>query len=222
MAPKRKTRRGRPPKGDFHNKSAVFSTRITPETRAAIEAAADASGRSISQEVEQRLKDSFRAGRTCLDKMSDHAKGLAILVGILADRLETLSGLSWRTDDDARLALQAGVNSLLARLTGQVVTITSWDEAKKSADSACDGLDLSAAQQAGISIAHTLLYHLFTARFPDELPKGTEGYDEMAALAWIQERLGLQRISGDWGDVLELSRRMRTRVTVEEDEEKKS
>ena len=50
---------GRPPKGDIRNKRAVFSTRITPELKAALVIAATENGRSLSQEIERRLIDSL-------------------------------------------------------------------------------------------------------------------------------------------------------------------
>lgn len=50
---------GRPPKGEFHNKRAVFSTRITPELKASLVKAADRNGRSLSQEIERRLRNSL-------------------------------------------------------------------------------------------------------------------------------------------------------------------
>lgn len=51
--------RGRPPKGDIKGKLAKFSTRITPELREALEIAAKRSNRSLSQEAELRLINSF-------------------------------------------------------------------------------------------------------------------------------------------------------------------
>jgi hypothetical protein len=47
------------PRGESAGKSTVFSTRITPELRRAIERAAAESGRSLSQEIEFRLRRSF-------------------------------------------------------------------------------------------------------------------------------------------------------------------
>ena len=50
---------GRKPKGEYSGKSAVFSTRIRPDTRDALWQAAKASGRTLSQEVEFRLRRSI-------------------------------------------------------------------------------------------------------------------------------------------------------------------
>ena len=52
-------KRGRPPLGEFENKTATLTTRITAELREALGNAAKGNGRSISQEVERRLRDSF-------------------------------------------------------------------------------------------------------------------------------------------------------------------
>jgi hypothetical protein len=55
MARKRKPGGGRKPKGSIRTKSEVFTTRITPNTRAAIEREAESSGQSISQVAERLL-----------------------------------------------------------------------------------------------------------------------------------------------------------------------
>ena len=50
---------GRPPKGEFHDKRKTLSTRITAGLRDQLEEAATESGRSLSQEIELRLMQSF-------------------------------------------------------------------------------------------------------------------------------------------------------------------
>jgi len=55
MARKRAPGGGRKPAGEFKGKSATITTRVTPATRAALEQAASANGRSLSQEIESRL-----------------------------------------------------------------------------------------------------------------------------------------------------------------------
>jgi hypothetical protein len=55
-----KTRRGPAPKGDYANKAATISTRITQDLRDWLEKAAKKSGRSLSQEMETRLRRTFR------------------------------------------------------------------------------------------------------------------------------------------------------------------
>jgi len=52
---------GRPPKGPYPGKSAALATRVSPELRAAIDEMARRAGRSLSQEVEFRLRSTFDA-----------------------------------------------------------------------------------------------------------------------------------------------------------------
>jgi hypothetical protein len=55
-------KRGPQPKGQYggtKDRTAVFSTRLRPETRNRLVAAATASGRSLSQELEHRLRQTF-------------------------------------------------------------------------------------------------------------------------------------------------------------------
>ena len=55
-------KRGPQPKGEYGGKiarTAVLSTRLQPDTRARLSKAAKASGRSLSQELEHRLRGSF-------------------------------------------------------------------------------------------------------------------------------------------------------------------
>ncbi len=57
-------RRGPSPRGPYQDKRANIATRVTHQTRTALEEAADASGRSLSQEIELRLERSFERERT--------------------------------------------------------------------------------------------------------------------------------------------------------------
>jgi hypothetical protein len=54
---------GRKPKGEYEGKAAVLSTRITKELRQALTRSSKVSGRSLSQEIERRLRRSFDEDR---------------------------------------------------------------------------------------------------------------------------------------------------------------
>jgi len=54
---------GRKPSGPYSSKNSVFSARLTEATRRSLEWAKDQSGRSLSQEVEVRLRRSFDEDR---------------------------------------------------------------------------------------------------------------------------------------------------------------
>lgn len=63
--------KGPRPKGEYAGKSSVFSTRIRPDLRKNLEKAAKASGRSLSQEVEHRLRRSFVEDDKIADAFGD-------------------------------------------------------------------------------------------------------------------------------------------------------
>lgn len=60
MADQIRPRRGPRPQGPFEGKRRTLTTRITDETRAKLDAAAKASGRSLSQEIELKLSEETR------------------------------------------------------------------------------------------------------------------------------------------------------------------
>ncbi|MBR1187306.1 hypothetical protein [Bradyrhizobium sp. AUGA SZCCT0160] len=55
-----KKRRGPAPQGDYAGKAKTINTRVTPDLRGWLEKAARKSGRSLSQEIETRLRRTFR------------------------------------------------------------------------------------------------------------------------------------------------------------------
>jgi hypothetical protein len=78
---------GRKPKGEYSGKSLVFSTRISPELRGALEKAAKSSGRSLSQEVEHRLRGSFIEDDRIADTFGD--RQTYRLMRMIADAIHT-------------------------------------------------------------------------------------------------------------------------------------
>ena len=105
MARKRAPGAGRKPKGEFAGKSATITTRIRPDTRSALEAAADAHGRSLSQEVEFRLRASLR--KPTSEQRRNQA--LAHAVTLLVEVIEQDTGRSWLDDPFTGLALRHAV-----------------------------------------------------------------------------------------------------------------
>jgi len=79
-----KKRPGPAPKGEYVGKSAVLSTRITQDLRDALESAASTSERSLSQEIEYRLRRSFREDQRVADTFGSRQNYalLRILAGI--------------------------------------------------------------------------------------------------------------------------------------------
>ncbi len=55
-------KRGRPPRGEYADTRAALTARITAELRGSLDWAADENNRSLSQEVEHRLRSTFAGG----------------------------------------------------------------------------------------------------------------------------------------------------------------
>ena len=81
-------RRGPVPRGEYSNKSRVLSTRIREDTRNSLEAAAKHSGRSLSQEIEYRLRRSFDEDKRIFELFGGR-RNYAVL-RLVADVMQTI------------------------------------------------------------------------------------------------------------------------------------
>jgi hypothetical protein len=99
---------GRPRKAEADKKGSAFTTRITAETRRALEVSARKHRRSLSQEAEAGLRD-------YLKKPAGAARNRAIgaIVGNLAQGIEQQTGKSWRTDVFTSMALRYAIEAVL-------------------------------------------------------------------------------------------------------------
>jgi hypothetical protein len=106
---------GRKPSGDIHGKRAWFSTRITNETRQALENEAVASGKSISQIAEALLIEAIAIRREV--SLNDPMQALAYVISQLAD--VTCYGLDrdWRTDPFMFEALKLAISKFMDGIT---------------------------------------------------------------------------------------------------------
>jgi len=209
MAPARKRKhRGRPPGKGVRNKSAMLSARITPETRAMLVAASKAAGKSLGQEIEERLQGSFRSAgvRSGLDKQPDHQQALGVLVAMLAEKIEAATGLSWRADERVREAIVGGIEAMLRALSGgRIPTSASSDDMRPWIESIVRKDDVSSAHYYGALEASKSLIQIAWGDAPPPSPLATA---EEARLAWIREKLGLQkrRDPRDWDEMVRLAR----------------
>jgi hypothetical protein len=109
MARKRAPGAGRKPRGPFQGKSATLTTRITAKTRAALDRAAQKSGRSLSQEVERRLDQSLSINR---DRRPD-VRALGEAIAMLLQSIERATNSLWRDDAFTCSALQHGIEAMM-------------------------------------------------------------------------------------------------------------
>ena len=107
--------KGRKPKGEYSGKSLVFSTRITPQLRKALEKAANTSGRSVSQEVEHRLSRTFKEDADIVDVFGSRQNYR--LFRMMADAVHFAgkdgSPVDWLKDPIAFRSGRAAINALL-------------------------------------------------------------------------------------------------------------
>ena len=115
MARKRAPVAGRKPRGEFRGKSAVFSTRITPELRAALEREAARSGRSLSQEIERRLTDSMSKAET-RKWGPPRTESMMFFLAQLIDSIESETGQRWIDDPFTFQAVYFGLNLIFSML----------------------------------------------------------------------------------------------------------
>jgi plasmid stability protein len=111
MARKRAPGAGRPPRGDINGKTETFTTRITPETRRALEASARKHGRSLSQEAEVGLREYLKK-----PDGFPRNRALASLIRTVAEQIEAATKLSWTSDTFTSMALRYAVEAVLADL----------------------------------------------------------------------------------------------------------
>jgi hypothetical protein len=99
---------GRPRKAETDKKGATFTTRISPETRRALEEAAKKHNHSVSKEAEVAL-------RHYLKKPEGAHRNLALahVIGLLAEGIELQTGKSWRTDVFTSMALRCAIEAIL-------------------------------------------------------------------------------------------------------------
>ncbi|GGH12607.1 hypothetical protein GCM10007036_10590 [Alsobacter metallidurans] len=127
---------GRPKKSDEEAKRAPLGFRTTRELRAKLEEAADASGRSLAQEMEIRLERSFdfvqivdRAIKTTIAATSamveekrlsavggSHNAQLGELIAYIAFLVEAEREKRWTEDQDTRHAVESRLLSMIPRL----------------------------------------------------------------------------------------------------------
>jgi hypothetical protein len=123
MPRKRALGAGRKPRGPIKGKSDTFTTRITPDLKMALEQEAGRNSRSLSQEIELRLRHSIKQPKRRENAMgaSPHAD-LGIIVAQLAAGVTRITGENWRKGAFSFEALRSAVEFALSQLApmGQV------------------------------------------------------------------------------------------------------
>src|SRR5262245_40578619 len=120
MPRKRAPGAGRKPRGEFKGKTATLTTRITPETRAALERASKRNRLSLSQEVERRLARSVARERT----RTPDVLALTEAAAQVADNVQEATGKHWREDAFTGEAIRHGVDFLIRHFAAYGAPVT--------------------------------------------------------------------------------------------------
>jgi hypothetical protein len=112
MTRKRAPGGGRKPQGEFRGKTATLTTRITTETRQALDSAARKSRRSLSQEVERRLIDSIQKDPS--RDRQPHIRALGEAFMMMVHGVERRTGHRWCDDAFTVEAVRHGLNFLIS------------------------------------------------------------------------------------------------------------
>lgn len=110
MPTKRAAGAGRKPAGDFTGKSSAFSTRITPDLRDALDRESADTGKSVSQIVERRLRESYAEPKRMANALGEqHVRALAYLVARLTTSIESITRTKWNEDVFTYRAVKAAI-----------------------------------------------------------------------------------------------------------------
>jgi hypothetical protein len=111
-----KAKRGPAPGGEYVGKSSVLSTRITADLREWLEKAAKTSGRTLSQEIENRLRETFREEKELSDRFGTYRTALILQVVALvlnAMRNPQNPNAEWLDDPHAFQLAKDAINHTL-------------------------------------------------------------------------------------------------------------
>jgi hypothetical protein len=186
MARKRAPGAGRKPEGPFKGKSATFTTRITQDTREALELAAEKSGRSISQVAENYL-------RAALKKPAGEPRNraLADLVELVAEDVEEATGRSWLEDSFTCQALRLSIEALVLHFAPDPTAgfpVPPAIEARATKMSA----EIGETFRRPTGFAQILAYHLI-ARLEQSVSESLP--DEWSMPLWPEDRPKLLRMA---------------------------
>lgn len=126
-------KRGPAPKGEYSSQTAVLSTRITPELRARLEAEVKKSRKTLSREIEHRLRRSFIED----DKISEAfgSRQNYALMRMISMLIETIhfpaySVKDWREDPDQYDQVIKKINGVFEALRppGKARELTEYEK----------------------------------------------------------------------------------------------
>ncbi len=180
-------RRGRPPRGEHRDVRERVSVRMTTELKGWLEAEARESDRSLTQEVESRLRESFARDDSMRREFAEDREtlGLLRLIGQAVNMVQAETGQTWIKDrytfDQVRRAVPAVLDSFKpsgeGRLPDDIPILTGIDnpEARAQVRAWTEKKDMG-----GSAAAVTLLRLVLASEgSPADLPEGLKPLREI-------------------------------------------
>jgi hypothetical protein len=198
---------GRKPKGPISGNAGWLQARITVDLHERLKRAADENERSVSQEAQVRLKESFDLPAE-LQKAwgAPHVKALAQLISRVVRSVETSAGeapfaveageLAWHRDPYTHAAVVVAINTILAhykptgavKVPKEVEKRTAWIEQESGKEQAANQ---RRPESTGLSCALGLLNQVASYSPPPlNPPSGAHYASGFYVLPHIREILG--------------------------------
>ena len=188
---KRATGGGMKPKGPYKGNAATINARIDPNLRAWLDRVAETNGRSLSQEIQVRLKYSFDVRDTLKNGKPGWLYGrlldadrrnsqLGAIVGEIAGRIEDTTSEPWTKNEYTRAVLIEAVKIVLTKLPLAIEPDTAKPPKKILEDMASYPYLERMKEPAGAAemIAYTFLQELeLYKETPSEPPKSGTSED---------------------------------------------
>ncbi len=180
-------RRGRPPRGEHRDVRERVSVRMTTELKGWLEAEARESDRSLTQEVESRLRESFARDDSMRREFAEDREtlGLLRLIGQAVNMVQAETGQTWVKDrytfDQVRRAVPAVLESFKpageSRLQDSAPILTGIDdpEARESVRALMEKRDMGGTA-AGVTLLRLVLA---SEGSPADLPDGLKPLREI-------------------------------------------
>jgi hypothetical protein len=212
MTRKRAPGAGRKPRGEFRGKSATLATRITPATRAALDRAAKKNGRSLSQEVECRLRLSIGDERK---NRGRHIRAFGEAVMLVAAFIERATEKRWNDDAFTGEALRRGIEFLISHFAARGTPVTPRSVEETVAEKPGAGEDYRSPSGLGLTEAGRVIALIESRAFRslDEIVQGHRNARMMPGMdVYVPEEWYLhEQLLRDLGSGLERARSIERR-----------
>jgi hypothetical protein len=192
---------GRKPRGEFVGMTDALTVRMPKDVRRGVEREAKRAGRSLSQEIARRLKDSLGLrDRIERELGPKHVYALCRLVGQMAQTVEMQTGQRWQDDAFTASALCHAIETFVFRVasSGPLKVPERIEREANRLEQTSPSLAALAESfrtptGTGIGVANGAVHMLLTYEAPpSDLPPNILYADQFYSMPELREVLGLK------------------------------